>query len=119
MYENDTDDEEDEEGGAVEPNPKLEAGSILPRRYGEFPLEFANVPLCDIDPYYKDKLTFVVISKSKSIYRFSARKVLFLLSPFHPIRRLAIMVLTHPLFSTIIMTTILANCYVMIKKESE
>ena len=27
-------------------------GNDLPRRYGEFPLEFASTPICDIDPYY-------------------------------------------------------------------
>ena len=30
----------------------LNAGNDLPRRYGEFPLEFASTPICDIDPYY-------------------------------------------------------------------
>ena len=79
----------------------------------------ANVPLCDIDPYYSDKRTFIVISKSKAIYRFSARPAFFLISPFHPIRRLAIMVLTHPLYNTLIMATILTNCYVMIEPETE
>ena len=91
----------------------------MPRRYEDFPLELANVPLCDIDPYYSDKSTFIVISGSKSIYRFSARPAFFFLSPFHPIRRLAIRVLTHPLFNGLIMTTILTNCYVMILDENE
>ena len=59
----------------------------LPRRYGEFPLEFASTPICDIDPYYADKKTFIVISKGGAIFRFSAEKALYLLSPFHPIRR--------------------------------
>ena len=63
------------------------SGNDLPRRYGEFPLEFASTPICDIDPYYADKKTFIVISKGGAIFRFSAEKALFLLSPFHPIRR--------------------------------
>ena len=58
------------------------SGNDLPRRYGEFPLEFASTPICDIDPYYADKKTFIVISKGGAIFRFSAEKALYLLSPF-------------------------------------
>ena len=116
MYEQDSDDDDDEE---TEPNPKLEQGNDLPRRFGEFPLEFASTPICDIDPYFHDKRTFIVISKGGTIFRFSAHKALYLLSPFHPIRRIAIHVLTHPIFSVAIITTILVNCYVMVKPETE
>ena len=45
------------------------------------------MPLVDIDPYYADKRTFIVITKGGTILRFSATKALFLLSPFNPIRR--------------------------------
>ena len=94
-------------------------GNDLPRRYGEFPQEFASTPICDIDPFYLDKKTFIVISKGGTIFRFSAENAMYLLSPFHPIRRIAIHVLTHWLFSFAIICTILINCYVMIKPESE
>ncbi len=94
-------------------------GSDLPRRFGEFPMEFASTPICDIDPYFQDKKTFIVISGGGTIFRFSAEKALYLLSPFHPIRRIAIYVLTHPLFSFVIICTILVNCYVMIKPDTE
>jgi hypothetical protein len=67
----------------------------------------------------QDKRTFIVISKGGTIFRFSAHKALFMLSPFHPIRRIAIHVLTHPLFSFAIICTILVNCYVMIKPDTE
>ena len=40
--------------------------------------------------------TFVVLSKDKAIFRFSATNALFLLSPFNPIRRIAIYILVHP-----------------------
>ncbi|KAK7492328.1 hypothetical protein BaRGS_00016425, partial [Batillaria attramentaria] len=54
--------------------------------------------------------TFVVLSKDKSIFRFSATNALFLLSPFNPIRRVAIYILVHPYpFSaagSLLMTTI-------------
>ena len=99
LYQQDSDAEEEEE---LLPNPKLGggeeedvmfflqikiSGNNLPRRYGAFPLELANMPLVDIDPYYADKKTFIVITKGGSILRFSATKALFLLSPFNPIRR--------------------------------
>jgi len=51
--------------------------------------------------------------------RFHANKGLFFLSPFHPIRRIAIMVLVHPIFSAAVMATILSNCYVMIQPDTE
>ena len=73
----------------------------------------------DIDPYYADKRTFMVLTKGGSILRFSATKALFLLSPFNPIRRIAITVLANGLFSFAIICTILANCYVMVKTENE
>lgn len=57
--------------------------------------------------------TFVVISKGKDIFRFSATNALWALDPFNPIRRVAINVLVHPLFSIIIIMTILTNCVLM------
>lgn len=58
--------------------------------------------------------TFVVVSKGKDIFRFSASKAMWLLDPFNPIRRVAIYILVHPLFSLFIITTILVNCILMI-----
>ena len=62
MYKNDSDDEEEDDDTPKAPNPKLAQGSDLPKRYGQFPLEMASVPLVDIDPYYADKRTFIVIT---------------------------------------------------------
>ena len=89
-------------------------GNDLPRRFGQFPEHLASVPIVDIDPYYRDKKTFIVLSNKGSIFRFFAGKALFVLSPFHPIRGIAIQVLVDPIFSLIVILTILANCYVMI-----
>ena len=63
--------------------------------------------------------TFVVISKGKDIFRFSAEDSMWFLSPFSPVRRVAIHVLVHPLFSLIIIVTILLNCLMMILPPSE
>ena len=53
------------------------------------------------------------------IVRFSATKAMWILSPFHPIRRIALTVFTHPMFGFAIITTILVNCKVMTMPESE
>ncbi len=60
-YIEDSDDEE-AEAGPSEPNPKLQQGNDLPRKYADFPLHLASTPICDIDPYYANQLTFMVVS---------------------------------------------------------
>ncbi|XP_029879064.1 sodium channel protein type 4 subunit alpha isoform X1 [Aquila chrysaetos chrysaetos] len=97
----------------IKPRSDLEAGKNLPLIYGDPPLELIGTPLEDLDPFYKDKKTFIVLNKGKSIFRFSATPALYLLGPFHPIRRGAIKVLVHSLFSMFIMITILTNCVFM------
>ncbi|XP_048170612.1 sodium channel protein type 4 subunit alpha [Corvus hawaiiensis] len=97
----------------VKPSSDLEAGKNLPLIYGDPPLELIGIPLEDLDPFYKNKKTFIVLNKGKSIFRFSATPALYMLGPFHPIRRGAIKVLIHSLFSMFIMITILTNCVFM------
>ncbi|XP_055854952.1 sodium channel protein para isoform X14 [Episyrphus balteatus] len=107
------DDEDEDEG--PQPDPTLEQGVPIPvRLQSSFPPELASTPLEDIDPFYSNILTFVVVSKGKDIFRFSASKAMWLLDPFNPIRRVAIYILVHPLFSLFIITTILTNCILMI-----
>ncbi|XP_076373626.1 sodium channel protein para-like isoform X3 [Tachypleus tridentatus] len=109
-------DEEDED----KPNKNLEAGMPLPKPLErEFPIEMAATPLEDLDEFYKNQRTFVVISKGKDIFRFSAHNALWLLSPFNPFRRFAIYVLVHPVFSFIVIVTILINCVLMTLPENE
>ncbi|KAM9215118.1 sodium channel protein type 4 subunit alpha [Leptosomus discolor] len=99
----------------IKPSSDLEAGKNLPLIYGDPPLELIGTPLEDLDPFYKDKKTFIVLNKGKSIFRFSATPALYLLGPFHPIRRGAIKVLIHsyPCPLMFIMITILTNCVFM------
>ncbi|XP_017797362.1 PREDICTED: sodium channel protein para isoform X1 [Habropoda laboriosa] len=107
------DDEDEDEG--PQPDPMLEQGAPIPvRLHNEFPPELASTPLEDIDNFYHNQRTFVVISKGKDIFRFSATDALWILDPFNPIRRVAIYILVHPLFSLFIITTILVNCILMI-----
>ncbi|KAM4756649.1 sodium channel protein type 4 subunit alpha [Cyanocitta cristata] len=97
----------------VKPSSDLEAGKNLPLIYGDPPLELIGTPLEDLDPFYKDKKTFIVLNKGKSIFRFSATPALYMLGPFHPIRRGAIKVLIHSYPCMFIMITILTNCVFM------
>ncbi|XP_046749978.1 sodium channel protein para isoform X9 [Diprion similis] len=107
------DDEDEDEG--PQPDPMLEQGAPIPvRLHNEFPPELASTPLEDIDSFYHNQRTFVVVSKGKDIFRFSATDALWILDPFNPIRRVAIYILVHPLFSLFIITTILVNCILMI-----
>ncbi|XP_037971766.2 sodium channel protein para isoform X12 [Plutella xylostella] len=106
-------DEDEDEG--PQPDATLEQGLPVPvRMQGSFPPELASTPLEDIDPYYHNQKTFVVVSRGRDIFRFSATDALWMLDPFNPIRRVAIYILVHPLFSFFIITTILVNCILMI-----
>uniref|UniRef100_A0A8C0JQU7 Ion transport domain-containing protein n=1 Tax=Canis lupus dingo TaxID=286419 RepID=A0A8C0JQU7_CANLU len=86
-------DEDDENG--PKPNSDLEAGKSLPFIYGDIPPEMVSEPLEDLDPYYINKKTFIVLNKGKAISRFSATPALYILTPFNPIRKLAIKILVH------------------------
>ncbi|CAF1587688.1 unnamed protein product, partial [Adineta ricciae] len=98
----------------LSPNKELAEGQILPKPLQNlFPDELIGKPIEDIDCYYRVEYVFVVINQRKTIYRFSSRPACFLLSPLNCFRRLAIRILTHSLFSTLIMLTILTNCICM------
>ncbi|KAL4238010.1 hypothetical protein ACF0H5_002721 [Mactra antiquata] len=93
-------DDDNEHGHSEEPlkpNLKLAVGKKLPPKLEDYFLpEHVGRPLEDIDEFYQNKKTFCVIGKDKNIYRFSATKGFFLLSPFNIIRRLALYILVHP-----------------------
>ncbi|XP_075880675.1 sodium channel protein type 8 subunit alpha-like isoform X3 [Nelusetta ayraudi] len=95
------------------PNSDLEAGKSVPFIYGDPPSGMFATPLQDLDPYYLNKKTFIVVNSGKTIFRFSATPSLYILSPFNLLRRIAIKILIHSLFSMIIMCTILTNCIFM------
>uniref|UniRef100_A0A3Q1GQV6 Sodium channel protein n=1 Tax=Acanthochromis polyacanthus TaxID=80966 RepID=A0A3Q1GQV6_9TELE len=96
------------------PNSDLEAGKSLPFIYGDIPDGMAATPLEDLDPFYLNKKTFIVLNKGKTLFRFSATPSLYILSPFNLLRRIAIKILIHSYpFNMIIMCTILTNCIFM------
>ncbi|XP_074013739.1 sodium channel protein type 5 subunit alpha-like [Numenius arquata] len=102
------------------PRPQLDLKAFqkLPALYGNPPPELIGEPLEDLDPYYKDHKIFIVLNKKKTIFRFTATRALWILSPFHPIRRTAIKILVHSLFTLFIMCTIITNCAFMALTES-
>ncbi|NXL77169.1 SCN2A protein, partial [Leptocoma aspasia] len=107
-------DDDDENG--PKPNSDLEAGKTLPFIYGDIPPGMVSEPLEDLDPYYINKKTFIVLNKGKAIFRFSATSALYILTPFNPIRKIAIKILVHSypfLLIMLIMCTILTNCVFM------
>ncbi|XP_063174346.1 sodium channel protein type 3 subunit alpha isoform X23 [Candoia aspera] len=104
-------DNDDENG--PKPNSDLEAGKTLPFIYGDTPPGMVSEPLEDLDPFYSNKKTFIVLNRGKAIFRFSAASALYILTPFNPLRKIAIKVLVHSLFSMLIMCTILTNCVFM------
>uniref|UniRef100_A0A2K5VS98 Sodium voltage-gated channel alpha subunit 3 n=1 Tax=Macaca fascicularis TaxID=9541 RepID=A0A2K5VS98_MACFA len=61
------------------PNSDLEAGKNLPFIYGDIPPEMVSEPLEDLDPYYINKKTFIVMNKGKAIFRFSATSAFMLI----------------------------------------
>uniref|UniRef100_A0A6I8NUK9 Sodium channel protein n=1 Tax=Ornithorhynchus anatinus TaxID=9258 RepID=A0A6I8NUK9_ORNAN len=107
----------------LRPQRVLKACNQLPKFYGELPTELVGVPLEDMDPFYSTRKTFMVLNKGRTIFRFSATNALFVLSPFHPIRRVAVKISVHKYPSSssalllFIMATILANCVFMTQAD--
>ncbi|KAF7248359.1 Sodium channel protein type 1 subunit alpha [Varanus komodoensis] len=77
------------------PSSDLEAGKSLPFIYGDIPPGMVATPLEDLDPFYLNKKTFIVLNRGKAIFRFSATPALYILSPFSPLRKIAIKILVH------------------------
>ncbi|XP_003505988.1 sodium channel protein type 11 subunit alpha [Cricetulus griseus] len=102
---------------AAEPQPRpqldLKASRKLPKLYGDIPHDLIAKPLEDLDPFYRDHKTFMVLNKKRTIYRFSAKRALFILGPFNPVRSLVIRISVHSLFSMLIICTVLINCMFM------
>ncbi|XP_043103972.1 sodium channel, voltage-gated, type I-like, alpha [Puntigrus tetrazona] len=95
------------------PNSGLEAGKNLPFIYGDVPRGLVSTPLEDLDQFYSNQTTFIVVNRKKTITRFNAAPALYIFSPFNLLRRISIKILVHSLFSMFIMFTILTNCAFM------
>ncbi|XP_021243737.1 sodium channel protein type 5 subunit alpha-like [Numida meleagris] len=104
-----TTDQEVEED-KLTPQLDLKTCKKLPSLYGDVPVELIGEPLEDLDPYYSDHRTFMVINKRRTIFRFTATPALCILGPFNPIRKAAIKILIHSLFVAFITCTVILNC---------
>uniref|UniRef100_A0A8C7R1M9 Sodium channel protein n=1 Tax=Oncorhynchus mykiss TaxID=8022 RepID=A0A8C7R1M9_ONCMY len=93
------------------PNSDMEAGKSLPFIYGDIPQGFVSTPLEDLDPFYSNQKTFIVLNRGKAIFRFNATPACYILSPFNPLRRIAIA--SNVTKFMLIMFTILTNCAFM------
>nr|KAF6335754.1 sodium voltage-gated channel alpha subunit 11 [Pipistrellus kuhlii] len=110
---------------AAEPQPRpqldLKASRKLPKLYGDIPRELIAKPLEDLDPFYRNHKTFMVLNKKRIIYRFSAKRALFILGPFNSVRSLAIRISVHSYpfvasfmrSSMFIICTVIINCIFM------
>ncbi|XP_016055149.1 PREDICTED: sodium channel protein type 7 subunit alpha [Miniopterus natalensis] len=95
----------------LKPNPDLEVGKELPFVYGNLPRGMVSEPLEDVDPYYQNQNTFMVLNKKRTIFRFNATWCT--LSPFNLIRRTAVKILVHPFFRLFILISVLIDCVFM------
>ncbi|XP_055311841.1 sodium channel protein para-like [Sitodiplosis mosellana] len=69
-------------------------------------------PLEDIDPFYKDKQTFIVVNRSKTLFRFPSVKSLWLFRPNIVIRQKACGILTDPFWAAFMILVVLLNCFI-------
>ncbi|XP_043851194.1 sodium channel protein type 9 subunit alpha-like [Dromiciops gliroides] len=111
-------DRKNDEEEELEPRSDLEAGKQLPFIYGDVPLEMLSEPLEELDPYYRNKHTFLVLNERKTIFRFNAMPALYILTPFNLIRRLSIKILINFLFNMFIMGTFMINCLFLTMRTS-
>ncbi|KAJ8012815.1 hypothetical protein DPEC_G00046790 [Dallia pectoralis] len=54
------------------PSGDLEAGKSLPLIYGDIPKGLVSTPLEDLDSFYSNQRTFIVLNRGKAIFRFNA-----------------------------------------------
>uniref|UniRef100_A0A4W5JTC4 Sodium channel protein n=1 Tax=Hucho hucho TaxID=62062 RepID=A0A4W5JTC4_9TELE len=87
------------------PSSDLEAGKSLPLIYGDIPKGLVSTPLEDLDTFYNNQKTFIVLNRGKAIFRFNATPA-FLDSSIT-------LTTASTLFSMVIMFTILTNCAFM------
>ncbi|XP_073327419.1 sodium channel protein type 4 subunit alpha B-like [Pagrus major] len=99
------------------PASDLEAGKLLPFIYGDPPPELLKTPLEELDPFYQSQKMFLVLGEGNMVHRFNAEPSCYLLSPFNPLRTIAIKILLHFLFNLFIMLTVLTNCALMVLSD--
>uniref|UniRef100_A0A673XWW8 Sodium channel protein n=1 Tax=Salmo trutta TaxID=8032 RepID=A0A673XWW8_SALTR len=72
----------DDDDNGPKPSSDLEAGKSLPLIYGDIPKGLVSTPLEDLDTFYSNQKTFIVLNRGKAIFRFNATPALYVLIPF-------------------------------------
>ncbi|KAJ8350717.1 hypothetical protein SKAU_G00258470 [Synaphobranchus kaupii] len=90
-----SDDNNEDEENASTRNCNLEAGKSLPFIYGDMPPGMVSIPLEELDPFYGNQKTFIVVNRGSTIFRFNATSAFFILSPFNFLRKFSIKILVH------------------------
>ncbi|KAM6174198.1 LOW QUALITY PROTEIN: sodium channel protein type 7 subunit alpha [Erethizon dorsatum] len=103
---------EENEEDHLKPNPDLDVGKKLPLIYGSLSGGMVSEPLEDVDPYYYNKKTFMVLNKNRTIFRFNTASIFCTLSPFSTIRGTTIKVLIHP-YPFLLLVDVLTDCIFM------
>ena len=89
------------------PNFVLSTQEALPLGINKVQDTLLDCPVCEPDPYYKHKFTYVTLRKSRfkrsiTLFRYCSQKSLGLFSPFNPLRRFCIHISTSFIFSSFI-----------------
>ncbi|XP_031630611.1 sodium channel protein para-like [Contarinia nasturtii] len=74
--------------------------------------DLIGTPLEDIDPFYKDKQTFIIVNRNKDLFRFSVPKSLWLFRPNNVLRRTSARISTDPLWTAFMILVVLVNCFI-------
>uniref|UniRef100_A0A670IZS3 Sodium channel protein n=1 Tax=Podarcis muralis TaxID=64176 RepID=A0A670IZS3_PODMU len=94
----------------IQPQLDLKVFKKLPILYGKPPPWLIGEPLEDVDPYYKDRETFMVLSARNRIFRFSATKALS--TPYFSMKHYFLNT-SCTLFIAFITCVVLVNCIFM------
>uniref|UniRef100_A0A671YBS6 Sodium channel protein n=1 Tax=Sparus aurata TaxID=8175 RepID=A0A671YBS6_SPAAU len=97
-------DSDDDNG--PKPNSDLEAGKSLPFIYGDIPRPLVSTPLEDMDPYYSNQKTFIVLNRGKAIFHGQLLALTCCCT-------VVFLDCVSTMFSMLIMFTILTNCAFM------
>ncbi|GAB6018918.1 hypothetical protein CHUAL_000570 [Chamberlinius hualienensis] len=92
--------------------PVIPDGAVLPKRFLPVPDNICGRPIEEFDGVSFEK-TFCVVSKRFSnnyVIRFSATRAIFIFSPWNPLRKAAIFIITNQYFDYLVILTIIVNC---------
>ncbi|GAB6019856.1 hypothetical protein CHUAL_001395 [Chamberlinius hualienensis] len=94
----------------LQPDEYLEEGMTLPVMFAnKLPTKLIGTPVKDLDEFYQEKETFMVVNKRNTIFRFNVNNSMYMFSPTNSIRSKAIRLMVHPWFMNLIIITIVIH----------